>query len=120
MAEGDLRGVATTAQLVGHPIHPMLIPFPIALFVATFASDLAYWATSDAFWGRGSFWLLTAAIVMSALAAIAGFVDFFGNARIRAIRDACQHMIANLVAVLLALVNLILRWGSQPADGILP
>ena len=34
MAGPELRGVATTAKLGGHPIHPMLIPFPIALLVA--------------------------------------------------------------------------------------
>ena len=30
----------STAQIAGHPIHPMLIPFPIAFFVATFVCDL--------------------------------------------------------------------------------
>jgi uncharacterized membrane protein len=120
MAEADLRGVATTAKLGGHPIHPMLIPFPIALLVATFANDLIYWGTADPFWARGAFWVLAAALVMSALAAVAGFADFMGNARIRAIDDAWQHMIANLGAVLLALVNFVLRWTPEPGDGILP
>ena len=36
----DGKGVATTAKLGGHPIHPMLIPFPIAFLISTFASDL--------------------------------------------------------------------------------
>ena len=31
----------------GHPIHPMLIPFPIAVFAATFVCDLVYWQTSN-------------------------------------------------------------------------
>jgi len=42
MAERDLLGIATTAKIGTHPLHPMLIPFPIALFVATFVCDLAY------------------------------------------------------------------------------
>ena len=32
----------STASLQGHPIHPMLVPFPIAFFVATFAADIGY------------------------------------------------------------------------------
>jgi uncharacterized membrane protein len=31
----------STASIAGHPIHPMLIPFPIAFFVATFVCDHA-------------------------------------------------------------------------------
>jgi uncharacterized membrane protein len=98
----------------------MLIPFPIALLVGTFISDLAYWGTSDVFWARGSFWLLAGALVMSAAAAAAGFADFLGNARVRAISDAWQHMIANLVAVVLALANFVLRWSQNPEASILP
>ena len=40
----------STAQIAGHPIHPMLIPFPIAFFVGTFACDLVYWQTSNPAW----------------------------------------------------------------------
>jgi len=36
----------STASIAGHPIHPMLIPFPIAFFIATFVCDLAYWQTT--------------------------------------------------------------------------
>ncbi len=33
---------ASKASIVGHPIHPMLVPFPIACFVGAFVTDLAY------------------------------------------------------------------------------
>jgi len=36
----------STASIAGHPIHPMLIPFPIACFVLAFVSDLAFWSTA--------------------------------------------------------------------------
>ena len=36
-----------TTSIAGHPIHPMLIPFPIAFFVSAFVCDLAYWQTSN-------------------------------------------------------------------------
>lgn len=37
----------STATIAGHPIHPMLIPLPIAFFVGTFVCDLVYWQTSS-------------------------------------------------------------------------
>ena len=47
----------STASIAGHPIHPMLVGFPIVFFVATFASDLIFWRTGVLFWAAASFWL---------------------------------------------------------------
>ena len=60
----------STASIAGHPIHPMLIPFPIAFFVGTFACDLVYWQTSNSAWAAATPWLLGAGLVMAALAAV--------------------------------------------------
>jgi|GEM_PF-2725943 len=65
----------STVKVAGHPIHPMLIPFPIAFFVATFAADLAFWQTSNPAWAIATVWLLSAGLVMAALAAVAGLTD---------------------------------------------
>ncbi|HHY49717.1 MAG TPA: DUF2231 domain-containing protein [Alphaproteobacteria bacterium] len=101
----------STAQIAGHPIHPMLVPFPIAFLVGTFVSDIVYAAGGGEFWATASYWLLAGAIVMALLAAVAGFTDFFGEPRIREQRVAWYHMIGNLGAVVLALINLLLRLG---------
>jgi uncharacterized membrane protein len=42
----------STASIVGHPIHPMLIPFPIACFVGTLLTDITYWRTADMLWAN--------------------------------------------------------------------
>jgi uncharacterized membrane protein len=120
MADRDLLGVATTAKVAGHPLHPMLIPFPITLLIATFICDLAYWSTGDAFWARVAMWALGAAIVTAAAAAAAGLADFFGNSRIQAMSDAWHHMIGNVVAVVLALVSFWLRYRYGAAEAIVP
>jgi uncharacterized membrane protein len=60
----------STAQIAGHPIHPMLIPFPIACFVLTLISDLGFWRTSNDFWASASLWLLGIGLIMAALAAV--------------------------------------------------
>jgi uncharacterized membrane protein len=57
---------------------------------------------------------------MSSAAAIAGFTDFFGNARIRSIHDAWQHMIGNVTVVVLSLVSLVVRLIAGATGGVLP
>jgi uncharacterized membrane protein len=54
----------------------MLVAFPIAFLVGTLATDLAFWRTADDFWALASVWLLIAGVVMGALAALAGFMEF--------------------------------------------
>jgi uncharacterized membrane protein len=100
----------STAEIAGHPLHPMIIPFPIAFLVGALATDIAFSSTHDAFWARASYWLLAAAIVMALVAAIFGFTDFFAERRIREARASWLHMIGNLTAVVLSLVNLGMRY----------
>jgi len=100
----------STAQIMGHPLHPMLVSFPIAFFIGTFVSDLVYLVNGDPFWARVSFWLLVAGLVMGALAALAGFTDFLSDRRIRATKTSWYHMIGNVTAVVLSLINLWLRY----------
>src|SRR5690348_10106011 len=100
----------STAKIAGHPIHPMLIPFPIAFFVATFACDIAYWTTANTTWVAATLWLLGAGIIMAALAAIAGLIDVLGDRRIRALNAAWWHAGGNVIVVLLEIANWILRY----------
>ena len=95
----------STAQIAGHPIHPMLVGFPITFFAATVATDLAFQRTGSSSWATASTWLLGAGLVMAALAALAGLTDFLGERRIRALRPAWLHMIGNVIVVLLELAN---------------
>jgi uncharacterized membrane protein len=109
------RNAVSSANFLGHPIHPMLVLFPVAFFVATFASDIVFWRTSQEIWANAAIWLLGAALVMAALAAFAGLTDFIGDQRIRQISDAWQHAIGNVVAVLISLFSFYERdrYGSS-------
>ena len=99
----------STAAIAGHPIHPMLVGFPIAFFAATVATDLAYRQTTNLGFATASEWLLGAGLVMAALAALAGLTDFLGERRIRELRQAWWHMLGNVTVVALELINLVLR-----------
>lgn len=100
----------STARIGGHPIHPMLVPFPIAFFVAAFVSDVVYLSNNEPGWATASMWLLGAGLAMAALAAVTGLIDFIGDARVRGLYDARAHLIGNVTAVVLEAVNLFLRY----------
>jgi uncharacterized membrane protein len=110
----------STASIAGHPIHPMLIPFPIAFFIATFACDLAFWATANPIWATAAIWLLGAGLLMAALAALAGLTDFLGDQRIRDKRPAWQHLFGNVAVVVLSLISFYVRYRAGAAAGVLP
>jgi uncharacterized membrane protein len=97
----------STARIGDHPIHPMLIPFPIVCFILTFVLDIIY-VRGNASVAVSTNWLLGIGLVMAALAAVAGLTDFFGDKRIQG-ADAIKHMLANVAAVVLEIVNLLLR-----------
>lgn len=98
----------STAKIADHPIHPMLIPFPIVCFVLAFLVDVLISRGDTSLLGASK-WLLGIGLGFAALAAVAGLTDFLGDDRIRRLGDAVKHMLANVTAVVLELVNLVLR-----------
>ena len=97
----------------------MLISFPVAFLVATFVCDLIFWRTGNPAWSTASLWLLGAALIMAALAAVAGLTDFLGDQRIRDLGAAWHHLIGNVIAVLLSLWNWYRRYEAGEA-AVLP
>jgi uncharacterized membrane protein len=112
-------GVPSTASIFGHPIHPMLVPFPIAFLIGAFICDLAFWWTGDPFWARGAFWLLAPGLVIGALAAVVGLADFVTIRRAREYIGGWIHSLGNTIVLLLALLNVMARI-EDPIDGVFP
>src|SRR4029078_11337570 len=104
----------STPKIAGHPLHPMLVPFPIAGFVGALVCDLI--GTADPFWFKASEYLLGAGIIMALLAAVMGLTDFLGDSRIRALTIAWVHFLGNLVVVLIEAFNWFRRYSSGAAD----
>src|SRR5262244_650788 len=46
----------SAVALVGHPIHVMMVHFPIAFVIATLGVDVFYWWSGDDFWVRVGLW----------------------------------------------------------------
>ena len=112
-------GIPSAAHVSGHPLHPMFVPFPIAYLVGALLTDLAYVATSDPFWARMSLWLIGAGLVMGAVAAVFGLIDFYSRPAIRSHRIAWHHFIGNATVLVLALINLTTR-DDPLVNGVAP
>ncbi|PRP93685.1 DUF2231 domain-containing protein [Enhygromyxa salina] len=100
------------AAIAGHPIHPMLIPFPVALLSIVLVTDIVFAVTESTFWSSVSYYALWAGIVSAALAGVFGLIDFVGVPRARSVRAGWAHLLLNIAIVALATVNLILRGGD--------
>lgn len=113
------RGVPSTAALAGHPLHPMLIPYPIAFLTGALATDAAFWLGGGTLWAHFSFWLILAGLVTGLAAASLGLVDFLTIRRARQHRIGWLHFLGAALALALAFVNVLARWGD-PEAGVLP
>lgn len=109
----------STARIAGHPVHPMLVMFPIVFFIGSWVCDLLFWGQGDLFWATLGLITLVLGLVTAVLAAIAGMIDYFGDARIRSLRAANLHFAANVVAVLIEAANLLVRLPGGP-DSVVP
>jgi uncharacterized membrane protein len=101
--------MASTASFGGHPIHPILIPFPIALWSTSFAVDVVfYFFRNDSLLLISKF-LLAAGCLGALAAAIPGLLDFLGITQRRVKSIARWHAILNVVALLVFATSFYLR-----------
>ena len=108
----------TPASIKGHPIHTILVAFPIGLLVFSFVSDLLLVAgLGGGDWAVVARCTLAAGIVTALLAAIPGFVDFLSLSG-RPRRLATWHMLLNLTVVGVFVVDFLLRLRTDPYDRV--
>jgi uncharacterized membrane protein len=113
------RGLRSQTTIGGHPVHPMLIPFPIAFLVGALATDIVFASTRDSFWAFASAWLIGAGFVMGVAAAVFGLVDFLFIRRVRALSAAWIHFVGNAAVLAIALWNGALRMDGA-TQSVLP
>jgi uncharacterized membrane protein len=112
-------GVPSTVAIAGHPLHPLLVTFPIAFLTGVLGTDVGYWLTGDVFWARASFWLLGAGYCHRTCGSSNRDDGFLKIDRVREHQAGWVHMVGNVAALSLSLVSFILRWGNQ-TGAILP
>jgi uncharacterized membrane protein len=105
------------AKFLGHPIHPMLIVFPLGLLVTAIVFDILYLIAGDGQWTEVAFYLIAAGVLGGLAAAMFGWVDWFAiPAGTRAKRIGLLHGLGNVVVLLLFIVSWALRRGGNAAS----
>jgi uncharacterized membrane protein len=111
--------IPSIIALHGHPLHPMLITFPIALLIGVLVCDSVFWWTADPFWARMAFWMIVGGLAGGGLAALSGMADFMLVRPIREHVASWSHFILAIMAMSIAATNLMLRWEDEAA-AVLP
>lgn len=101
------------AKVLGHAVHPMLIPFPLGLLSTAAIFDLIHLGTGSAGLATAAFYAIVAGIVSGLLAAVFGLVDWLAiPAETRAKRVGTVHGLGNVIVVALFAASGLLRLGA--------
>jgi uncharacterized membrane protein len=104
------------ASINGHPIHPMLVVFPIGLWVFSFVADLLFIVTGNNVWSAVAYYTMGGGILGALVAAIPGMVDLFSITTGRTRVIGLIHMSINLVVVVLFVINFWIRTSAEVAS----
>ena len=113
------ESISSKMSIGGHPIHPMLIHFPVAALIGLIGTDLAYVLTDDPFWARAGIWLIGVGVVGGWVSGTVGLLDLLLVERIRRLVTAWCHAILAVMLLSLATLNWMLRMG-QADTAIMP
>jgi uncharacterized membrane protein len=106
------------AKIMGHPIHPILIPFPLGLLTTSVVFDIVYLITGGGRWAEISFWMIAAGVIGGLVAAVFGLIDWLAipsGTRARAV--GLLHGLTNFLMVALFAIGWLLRAGAPDEPG---
>jgi uncharacterized membrane protein len=105
--------MASPASIGKHPVHPMIIPFPIALWIFSLVADSIYlWGGNPIWRDYISFYALLGGILGAAVAAVPGFIDWLSIRAQPAKKLADWHARLNVIALLVFIADFYLRTRS--------
>lgn len=111
--------MAGPASVHKHPIHPMLIPFPIALWTFSLVCDVIYlmdWG--GVVWKETAFYTMAGGLLGALAAAVPGYLDYRTTTVPAIQKIGRRHMLINLSLVMLFAINLWLRTNSESGSAL--
>lgn len=108
----------SAVAVAGHPVHAMMVHFPIALIFAVFGIDVLYWWSGDPFWIRTGVWAAGAAFLFGVAASLVGTAELLLVSGIRARVASWNHAVAAMTLLAVAGFN----WGLRlvEPEAVLP
>lgn len=111
--------IISKMSIHGHPIHPMVIHFPVAALLGLIGTDIAYVLTGDFFWARAGLWLAGIGVLGGWVSGTIGLLDLLIVEQIRRLITAWCHAILAVMLLSVATLNWLSRLGS-PETLIMP
>jgi uncharacterized membrane protein len=111
--------MSSPASVKSHPVHPMLVGFPIGLWVFALVCDVVHAVSGSTVWQTVATFCVAGGIVGALLAAVPGLIDYFSTDEAEMRRIANFHLAVNLGAVVIFAINLWLRL-RLPAESNVP
>jgi uncharacterized membrane protein len=106
------------AKLLGHPIHQMLIVFPLGLLAMAVVFDLIALVRGTGYWSEIAYWMIASGVITGLLAAPFGLIDWLAiPSGTRAKRIGALHGVGNVLVVLMFAVSWLLRSDAPAAPG---
>lgn len=99
------------ANIVGHPLHPILVTIPLGLWPFSVVADLIYmfgWGPEA--WKMTALYCLGGGLIGAIPAIITGYIDFTGIRNDTAARVAKFHLWINVAVFAILSVDFVWRW----------
>lgn len=103
--------MVTVASIRKHPVHPMLVPLPIGLWLFSFACDILTVATRNPFWRDCALVTIAGGIIGAVVAALPGLADLLTMYRSQVKKIGILHMSVNLFVTVLYAAGFFWRRG---------
>jgi len=105
-------------RFMRHPLHPLFVHFPVALWVVSVIFDGTFLIQPNPFFARASYYCIAIGLVGAVLSTITGLAEYVEVPRRSQLKKlATTHMILNILATLMFLANFLGRRSQLPAIG---
>lgn len=111
--------MASPASIQKHPIHPMLVAFPIGLWVFALVCDIVAATGATGQWKTVALYAIAGGIIGAVVAAVPGLIDYFSIEEAAMKRIATFHMVVNLCSLMVFGINLWSRF-ALPTTSVVP
>jgi len=103
-------------KVAGHPLHQMLIVFPLGLLATAAVFDVIYLISDRPTWTQAAYYMIGAGIIGGLAAAVPGWVDWSAIPRgTRAKRVGLVHGVGSVVVLGLFILSWMLRRSNPVA-----
>ena len=114
----ESRSVGKGARLLGHPVHPILTDFPIALWSTSLLGDLMGIWRGHAVYRECAFWAIAVGLIVAVPTIVTGLIDYAAIPQGHpALKGATWHMWVMLSAATAYGCSLIARIGRLSSFG---